>query len=117
MSDNFIKFKSSKNPQDIPTKPQKKKSASKSGALKTISKRVWGGKEEYYNTVGDAVGDCFIVMQAFRAVFIIMLFVLIIIYFYIYVRNAFAIYGFYGLLTTFAAFVCLFIGSGKQVVY
>lgn len=41
----------------------------------------------------------------------------VMVYFYIYVRNAFSIYGFYGLIITFIAFICLFIGSGKQVVY
>ena len=56
-------------------------------------------------------------MQIFRLLYILALMMTVMVYFYIYVRNAFSIYGFYGLIITFIAFICLFIGSGKQVVY
>ena len=47
----------------------------------------------------------------------ISLFSVLVVYVYIYIRKAIFQYNFYSILFTFLAFLLLFIGSGKQVVY
>ena len=56
-------------------------------------------------------------MQVTRLISVLTLFYLWCTYFFIYVRGAFFQYSFVALTVTLAAFVCLFVGSGKQVVY
>ena len=59
----------------------------------------------------------FKVMQLVRGLLLLNSFGLFLLYGYIYVSAAFTMYGFYAIATTFSAFLCLFLGSGKQVVY
>ena len=85
-----------------------------------IGSRVLGSDHEKYNTVGSAsvlVCNNFKVMQLIRGLLLLGSFILFILYGYIYVSGAFTMYGFYAIATTFFAFLFLFLGSGKQVVY
>ena len=79
-----------------------------------------GHNSDKENTVGKAsmiVCGNFKVMQLIRGLLLLNSFALFLLYGYIYVSAAFTMYGFYAIATTFSAFLCLFLGSGKQVVY
>ena len=83
-----------------------------------ISRFVWGDHSDRYNYVRETTFWInFAGMQFFRMLSLITLFSIWCVYFYIYVRSAFFNYNFIALTLTLIAFFCLFIGSGKQVVY
>ena len=87
-------------------------------AQKQVRDFVWGKDYNSYNTVGQTQPYVnFLTMQIVRMLICLILLITFSVYTYIYVRMSLYQITYWGLTFTLLAFLCLFIGSGRQVVY
>jgi hypothetical protein len=110
-----------KTKKEIQQEKKKKQNMLKQSAVEMKSRLnslFFGQDYNRYNTVGETACCCnFVFMQILRMLGLLVLFVVFCAYMFIYMRIAIYQYIFWGLFFTFLAFVFLFIGAGKQVVY
>lgn len=77
---------------------------------------MWSGCEDYYNNVGTSAFVSFAWMQIIRLIQTVILFFTWILSIYINMRKSIIYINFWALTFTFAAFLTLFMSSGKQKV-
>lgn len=90
---------------------------SSTGCVRSLTYCLWGKDFNDFNTVANTTCVKFWMLQMFRMVSYIILFINTFAYFFIYVRQSFGNLTFYSLLFSTLAFANLFTGAGKQKCY